>query len=233
MTPPSALADSATSFVRPADNPFCTRRVRPGALEYRFLPGDSLAQFYDRWRAANFRGAIVGPHGTGKSTFLAAVRRYLSERQVAICSCTLHTGERRLPPSAWQAIREYRTTVSCKQYAGPAAVVIVDGYEQLSLWERWRLRRQVTRGSLGILVTSHTATLWDTLLTTGADRRVIMAIVDELQADFAEPVDSNDVAVAISQHPTNVREALFALYDAFEARKVSRSTTSAECAGDA
>ncbi len=54
----------------PAENPFCTRRIRPGALPYFFPPGASIETILQRFQDFAGWGEIVGPHGSGKSTLL-------------------------------------------------------------------------------------------------------------------------------------------------------------------
>ena len=56
-----------------SENPFCTRRISPGAIPYIFPPGENAETLVDRLRQAGWWGEITGPHGSGKSTLLAAL----------------------------------------------------------------------------------------------------------------------------------------------------------------
>ena len=56
-----------------ADNPFSTRYTRPGAIPFRFPPGTSADGLVEQLRRQQWRGAIVGPHGSGKSSLVAAL----------------------------------------------------------------------------------------------------------------------------------------------------------------
>src|SRR5688572_22171912 len=56
-----------------ATNPFASHRVCPGAVAFVFRPGESAAQLVERLRASDWFGQVIGPHGTGKSTLLAAL----------------------------------------------------------------------------------------------------------------------------------------------------------------
>src|SRR5690554_1857511 len=54
-------------------NPFSTRFVRPDQSVYRFAPGENVNSVTSRvFAQLSSRGtaAIIGPHGTGKSTLL-------------------------------------------------------------------------------------------------------------------------------------------------------------------
>lgn len=62
----------------PTSNPFSTRFIRPGATTYRFPPGVSettLAKTF--FENHGGRAAIVGPHGSGKTSLLYALAPHL------------------------------------------------------------------------------------------------------------------------------------------------------------
>ena len=61
-------------------NPFSSERIRPGALTYLTGEGESVDDLIDRLEGTGFRGQIVGPHGTGKSTLLADLAAELARR---------------------------------------------------------------------------------------------------------------------------------------------------------
>ncbi len=131
----------------PADrfqNPFSASRVRPGAAPFLFPAGEDSAALVEQLELGGWRGEIVGPHGSGKSTLLAALSAELAARGRQTFSIALHDGERRLP-------------VERRQLAALASgtLVIVDGYEQLSWWSRWRLGRMCASRGWGLLVTAH------------------------------------------------------------------------------
>jgi energy-coupling factor transporter ATP-binding protein EcfA2 len=190
-----------------AHNPFATRYVRPGALEYVFSEGDSAAAVVDRLAAAGWRGAIVGRHGSGKSTLLAALRPELSARGRKLAWCELHDGQRRLP-----------VTLEPREL-GPAGLVVVDGYEQLGGVARARLRWRCRRRGWGLLVTAHRPVGLPTLLETAPSPALAQALVRRLTAGRPQQIDEEEVAAAFAAHAGDVRETLFALYDLYEARQ--------------
>ena len=61
-------------------NPFSTRFIRPGAIEYLFAPGQTADSLIDRLRHNQWRGQIIGPHGSGKSTLAVRAAGFAYER---------------------------------------------------------------------------------------------------------------------------------------------------------
>lgn len=62
----------------PVSNPFSTRFIRPGATTYRFPTGVSAHTLADQFFRQHLgRAAIVGPHGSGKTSLLYALAPYL------------------------------------------------------------------------------------------------------------------------------------------------------------
>ncbi|HEX4148756.1 MAG TPA: hypothetical protein VHY20_07205, partial [Pirellulales bacterium] len=125
-------------------NPFATRYVRPGAIAYRWPPGESAAALVDRLAACGWWGEIAGPHGSGKSTLLAALVQPLQTAGRRVLMFTLEEGMRRLPAGRKRLAAASRETL-----------VIVDGYEQLSAWARWALKFACRRRRCGLLVSTH------------------------------------------------------------------------------
>ena len=122
-----------------AHNPFATRHVRPGAIPYCFPPGIDAARLVERLAAAGWRGQIVGPHGSGKSTLLATLLPAIEGRGRHPRLIALHDGQRRLPERL-----ERMPTLD------EPTVIVVDGYEQLGLWWRWRLGPLVSAAAVWI-----------------------------------------------------------------------------------
>jgi len=185
------------------ENPFCTRRVRPGAIAYLFPEGMDAQRLVARLAANGWRGQIVGPHGSGKSTLLAALVPELQRAGRKVLQIRLHDGQRRLPID-WS-----------RAEVGPATVVIVDGYEQLGLLSRWRLKRQCRRRRAGLLVASHAPVGLPVLFRTEVTPAQAEAIVALLLAGGDAPPPPDVLAACLSRHRGNLREVLFELYDQY------------------
>ena len=191
-------------------NPFSSRFIRPGATEFIFPDGLSAAVLLARLREQQWTGEIVGPHGSGKSTLLATLLPLLEAERMPIVNLTLHDGQRRLPTSF--------ADLANVGGAGPR-LIVVDGYEQLSRWSRWRLERWRRRRDCGLLVTSHAPTGLPLLLRTVATAELAERVVQRLLPAGDRLVTTADVRNCFTEQHGNVREALFALYRLYEQRR--------------
>lgn len=188
-----------------ADNPFCTRRIRPGAMPFLFSVGQNAEALVERLQQNGWWGQIVGPHGSGKSALLATLIPSLELAGRHAVLVELHDGQRCVPLNL---DRECRACV--------ASVIIVDGYEQLSRWNRWLLKRLCRRRGWGLLVTAHTSVGLPPLYQTAATPELVEKIVGSLMAGQALPLPASELAEFLACHDGNLRETLFHLYDVFE-----------------
>jgi hypothetical protein len=206
--PPNSVLQHAPS------NPFSTRWTRPGAIPFQFPPGLDAAELVERLAQFNWRAAIRGPHGSGKSTLLAALAAELERRGQRVLSFALHDGQRRLPDELVAAFPN-----------GPQAVVVVDGYEQLSRWSRWRLDRLCQRSQCGLLVTTHEATRFKELFRTRPDLDLAQRVVGDLLRADDGAISSAEIARAFESNCGDLRETLFSLYDLVEQRRPHAAPT--------
>lgn len=188
-------------------NPFAVARVRPGAIPYRFPPGKSAATLVDALLMQGGCGAIVGPHGSGKSTLLAIVQQELQARDTCTELVTLRSEERRLPKFG-----------SRQRDRSGRFMLIVDGFEQLRLPSRVLLRLRCWRRGWGLLVTQHRSTRWPTTIWEMQPRRedFYRIVRDDLRCSTVR-ISDQQLDAAWRQHAPDVREALFVLYDLYEA----------------
>ncbi|MBI2823188.1 MAG: hypothetical protein HYX69_00700 [Planctomycetia bacterium] len=188
-------------------NPFSTRHVRPGAIEFVFPPGVDAGQLVATLRASGWWGEITGPHGSGKSTMLSSLMPCLVREGRQPVLLELHDGERSLARHA-EALAA----------AGPASIVIVDGYEQLSAWSKWRLRRLCRRRRWGLVITAHDAAGLPPFFATSVDVATAEAVLARLLPGES-PIGRADLREALDARRGNLREALFDLYDLYEERR--------------
>ena len=188
-------------------NPFATRFTRPGALSYLFPPGQSAESLVAALAQAGWWGEIIGPHGSGKSTLLAELVPEL-ERQgrqiyhLIFRSDGTASGVWPPAPGNWTSQTQ----------------VVVDGYEQLSWWQRRKLRSTCRRAGAGLLITAHRPCGLVTLLKTEPTAELAAKIVQQLLPTDDQTISSEDVRELCRQHPTNLREVLFGLYDLYRQR---------------
>jgi hypothetical protein len=190
------------------DNPFSTRHTRPGAIPFLFPPGDSATQVIDRLRANHWWGEIIGPHGSGKSTLLCALIPEIHRAGRGTLLIELHDGQRRLGVDLGREVGRKLDSV-----------VIVDGYEQLALVNRWRLKRFCRRQGQGLVVTSHRTAGLPLVFRTEATPRLAEEIVRRLLQGLPATVDAAELERIFLRHRGNLREVLFELYDWYEQRE--------------
>ncbi len=192
-------------------NPFSTRWVRPGALRYQFPEGNHAAMLLAELRGHHWRGAIIGPHGSGKSALLATLTPEIERAGRAVRAIILSDGQRHLPADfPWPGPEE------------PSGLLIVDGYEQLGWCGRRRLGQFCRRSGWGLLISAHSDTAaggFPVLLRTSPDLATVQRLVAYHLPPHGGLIQPADVASAFRAHRGNVRETFFALYDLFEQRR--------------
>ncbi|UCE50588.1 MAG: hypothetical protein JSW47_10575, partial [Phycisphaerales bacterium] len=127
-------------MLRAKDNPFAVDRIRQIRYE---PPEESWERLLARLAAMDYRGAIVGPCGSGKTTLcedvLARLRQQRLRTQHLFVSMDIHL--------TWREIQNV--------LALPFDVILVDGADHLSWWI-WRcLKRRVFCQKRGLIVTTH------------------------------------------------------------------------------
>jgi hypothetical protein len=193
-------------------NPFSTRFVRPGSIPFIFPPGVDAKLLAERLKQLGWRAAIVGPHGSGKSTLLETLIPAIEEAGRSVRKVVLHEGQRGLPADfVWPDSSQ------------PPGVVVIDGYEQLSWWSRRRLNAAIRSNGWGLLVTVHSPSRsgLPELFEVQPTFDVFQQVVKHLLASQEFSISPEDVTAAFDGHPHDLREALFALYDLIEHRRVT------------
>jgi hypothetical protein len=186
-------------------NPFSTRFVRPGAIPFVFNGGETARTVVSRLRGQNWWGEIIGRHGTGKSTLVAALLPELKSMGGEPRLHSLHDGVVRFEELTARALR-----------LDAAVVLIVDGYEQLSLWQKFRVRRACRRAGCGLVVTAHKPSGLPALYRTVATPEVAGRVFATLTAERPALVTSSDLQQSFAARNGNLREALFDMYDLHE-----------------
>jgi hypothetical protein len=171
----------------------------------------------DRLRTNSWWGQIVGPHGSGKSALLASLLPAIEEAGVPTLIWELHDGQRR-PPAGWRQQLDSARAVMSPAGSRPA-VLVVDGYEQLARWFRFRLKWCCRRRGNGLVVTAHDSVGLPDLCSTAPTVELAQQIVIRLQAGFPPHVHSDDVTELFQRCAGDLREMLFGLYDRYEERR--------------
>lgn len=192
-------------------NPFATRFTRPGRLP----PLDSAARPIDVEHVLAGlprcgTTAIIGPHGSGKSTVLTHLVTALE-----------HRGE----PVAWHRLRSWRDVprlLLIVATAAPAATLCIDSWECAGAVAGGLARLLARVRGCRLVVTSHRAAGLAVLVDCRPTPAVLEALVAHLpdhEAWYGQTIRAADIRDAFARHRGDIREALFDLYDRFEARR--------------
>lgn len=185
--------------MRASDNPFASDRVL--SIRYEFPEGEA-GTLLARLARLRYRAAIVGPHGTGKTTLLEDLETPLARLGFRVTRLRLDAEHRRFPRECLAATFDARD------------LVCLDGAEQLD-WARWMLFRWRTRRAGGVLITSHRRGRLPTLIECTTSPELLDRIVNRL-APRAEGLRTP--VGLFARHHGNLRDALRELYDVYAAR---------------
>jgi hypothetical protein len=186
-------------------NPFATRFIRPGAVSYCFVDGQSVESLAQRLRDQQWNGQILGPHGSGKSTLLAALAPALEAAGRKVV-------QKRVQGTGFR-VQELEVDLH-----RPGTQVVIDGFGELSWLARKALKDACRSAGAGLLVTAHRDVGLPTLYSTQPSLELARAVVARLAPEGDAAVTDDDVAAAFSESKGNVREMLFALFDVYRAR---------------
>lgn len=188
-------------------NPFATCWVNPDTAPLCVVDEETLRQLIDKLKQPGAQGAIVGPHGSGKTTVARRVADHFRCEGWRVYWSELHDGKR----------DDAGVIPAANEDAN--ALQVVDGYEQLGWFQRWRIRRRCRRSKARLLVTSHSSTSLPTLLRLEPDIETALEVFRQLTAEIPTRVTPKDVAAAFKACKGNLRDVLFQLYDLHELRK--------------
>jgi hypothetical protein len=190
-------------------NPFATRFIKPGAVSYFFVDGESVESLVKRLCDQQWNGQIVGPHGSGKSTLLAALAPAVDAAGRKVVR------KRVQAPKGYPGFGVQELEADLLQ---PGTQVIVDGFGELAWLARKKVKDACRRAGAGLLVTAHRDVGLPTLYSTQPSLELARAVVARLAPEGDATVTDDDVALAFTEAKGNVREMLFALFDVYRAR---------------
>jgi hypothetical protein len=181
------------------ENPFRVERV----LTVRYRPLDTdWDGLMARLRELNFRAAICGPEGVGKTTLLEDL------------GGRFNLGGQR---TRWiQFRRETRSTARRQldehlDAASSEELLLVDGAEQLGVLDWQRLKRR-SRRQAGLIITTHVPGRLPTLIDCRTTVPLLASIVEQLVPGDGERL-RDELPELFARHAGNIRLCLRELYD--------------------
>lgn len=177
-------------------------------MDFVFAPGPKTEQLVRRLADTGGWGQITGPHGSGKSTLLVALIEELKRVGFAPVRFSLHDNQRRMATGWVEQVRQAAIDTG-------RAIVVVDGYEQLSWLAASRLKRRCHRRHWGLLVTAHRNLGLPTLYRTASTLDLAEALVQQLANGQIE-IERHVIRQAFVNHDGNLRDVFFDLYDHYE-----------------
>lgn len=183
--------------MRPKDNPFAAHRL--DRVAYLFDNTDWERVLKDL-HALDYRAAIIGVHGSGKTTFLSSLEAQLRQRGFGTLPLFVNTETRRLTVAHWQAIRA----------ADANTMILFDGADVIPRWAWWRFKR-LSRHAKGIVATSHGRRLLPPLIRTQPSAELLRRVLAELDVTLP-PALQQYSEKQLKQHRGNIRDVLRDLY---------------------
>lgn len=184
-----------------SENPFASARVEK--LPFRFRPGDSWEQFFKRLEDQRYCGAIVGPHGSGKSTMLEALIPHLKERgfEPVVVRLTAESSMRdkeRLPDIFRRLVKPQ--------------FILLDGAEQLST-RHWLPARSAASNAAGFVVSVYRVSRLPVVMHIETHVPLFKELVEELTGGS---IPYEECASLMARHHGNVREAFRELHERWD-----------------
>lgn len=179
------------------DNPFAAQRIE--RLPFRFPAGDDWDTLLARLEAVAWRGAIVGAHGTGKTTLLEQLAPRLAGRGFTPHLLTLR---------AASTSADKETLLAAAALRAPD-FILLDGAEQLTT-RQWLTFQNTTHAAAGCVITLHREGRLPTVLQSEPSP----ALLDDLTHELADAsLPEGEARRLFIRHRGNLRECLRELYD--------------------
>ena len=186
--------------MRARENPFRVEQIHQ--LTYRPM-SMSWEEVMDRLEALSYRAAVVGPEGTGKTTFLEQLIPRLAAQG-------FEPQYLRVRPSMCSAVGLPKLFSDLSSNC----VLLVDGSELLSGLAWWRFRR-LSRKLAGLIVSLHQPGRMPTLFETETSGELFNTLAQDLIGREATQRAAQELDKLFAASDGNVRLAFRKCYDTY------------------
>lgn len=195
----------------PSSNPFATRFFAPGQIPFYFPAPYSLDSLSNQLISPiESRWAIVGPHGSGKSTLIAHLLASPALRDAFPAMALLRLDSSHSTfPYWWSAIGKLPSS----------PLLVIDGFEQFRIWMQRTLVILTSIYKRKLLISSHFThpsfkTLWETSIDSQTEQHVLSMMLRAAPPIlYDELLQSDAWKISRDRHGSNLRESLFDMYD--------------------
>lgn len=191
--------------MRAFDNPFKVDRV--SAIRYRPLQ-TTFDEIMDRLDTMDYRAAIVGPEGGGKTTLLEDLQHALERRGRRTRMVFVNDTSPLDRSSRAQLFARLR----------PDEIVLLDGADAIGYAMWFSLRRRILSQAAGLIITAHRPGRLPTLIRCTTTPELLANIVHDL---LPQGASDEDLQQLYHHHQGNIRNCLRTLYDHCAGDRVS------------
>lgn len=187
--------------MRAKDNPFRVSRINK--IKFLFNNTD-WPEVIARLEELKYRAAIVGHHGSGKTSLLNEFEPRLKRSGYGIKKLFLNQDKRKFPQGFLSEFFSELTTND---------IILFDGAEQLSkfAWNRFK-KKSLKAG--GLVITCHEPGMLPTLVETSSSIEIFREILGRIAPDEAVRLE-NELETLFNKHSGNLRDAFRELYDIY------------------
>ena len=183
-----------------SENPFAEERL--GRLPFHFPAGDGWEALLGRLAAQRWRGAIVGPAGTGKTALIEQLAPHLEAKGFCPKIFTFRSEH---------TFAEKQATLSEIITATAPDFLLVDGADQLPT-RNWLSVTNAGASCAGLVITQNRGGRLPTILSCEANATLLDSLVFELTEAW---LPEGEASRLLARYHGNVRECLRDLHNRY------------------